>query len=310
VKLSDTDLNLLVVLDAIISERSVTAAGRRLGMSQPATSVALRRLRVLFDDPLLERAGSRWRLTAFANELREPLREILASIDGTINKRFVFDPATSTRQFRIAAADDVSYVLLQPLLAKLEKIAPNVTVLISLPDAETAERLTKRQLDISIIPQGFRSRGFITEELYRDSWVVAVWNGNPKVGARLTREQFVELGHVTVSTRPYAFTLVERAASSLAQKLKVQVVAESFTSLAMLLHDSQRIALMPGRLATKLKAAADIRILPPPMPMNDLAFGMAWPALHARDEGHAWLRKMIAETAAQLQGADAFAEAM
>ena len=309
-KLSDTDLNLLVVLDAIISERSVTGAGRRLGMSQPATSVALRRLRLLFDDPLLERAGSRWRLTAFANELREPLREVLATIDGTINKRFVFDPGTSTRRFRIAAADDVSYVLIQPLLAKLERVAPNVTTLISLPDAETAERLIKRQIDISIVPHGFRSRGFVTEELYRDSWVVAVWAGNTKVGSRLTREQFVELGHVTASMRPYAFTLVERAASAIATKLKVQVVAESFTSLAMLLRDTQRIALMPNRLAVKLKDAADIRILPPPIPLNDLVFGMAWPALHARDEGHAWLRKTIAEVAAQLQSSDALAEAM
>ncbi|HKU40001.1 MAG TPA: LysR family transcriptional regulator [Polyangiales bacterium] len=309
-KLSDIDLNLLVVLEAVLSERSVTAAARRVGLSQPATSAALRRLRVLFDDPLLERVGARWRLTAFAHDLAEPLQGTMAAIDATINRRFTFDPATSHRRFGIAAADDVACVLVQPLLERLEQIAPNVKVLVTGPDVETSERLMKRQLDLSIVPDGYRSRGFMTEKLYRDSWVVACWTGNTRVGQRLTREQFVELGHVTVASRPYAFTLVERTVGALSQKLNVQVVSESFSSLALLLRGSQRIALMPGRLAAKLKAAAEIRILAPPVPLNDLVFAMAWPALHARDAGHAWFRQTITEVAAQLEGFDALAQAM
>lgn len=310
VKLSDIDLNLLIILDAIISERSVTAAGRRVGLSQPATSAALRRLRGIFGDPLLERAGSRWRLTELANQLAEPLREILATLDATINRRFVFDPATSTRRFGIAAADDVSCVLVQRLLERLQHIAPNVRVLVTQPDHETAERLMKRQLDLSIVPDGYRSRGFLTERLYRDSWVVAAWTGNTNIGQNLTREQFLELGHVAISMRPYAFTLVDRALGALSQKLDVQIVCESFGALAMLLRGTSRIALMPARLATRLKDAAELRVLPPPVPVHDLAFAMAWPALHARDDGHTWFRKMIVEVAAGLDDAGGFAEAM
>jgi LysR family nod box-dependent transcriptional activator len=310
VKLTDVDLNLLVVLDAILSERSVTGAGKRIGLSQPATSAALRRLRGVFDDPLLERAGARWRLTTFAKGLVEPVSEIVASIDATLNRRYVFDPATSTRRFRIAAADDVSCVLLQPLVEHLEKVAPSVELLITKPDGETASSLMKRQLDLSIVPDGYRSRGFLSQKLYSDRWVVAVWNGNTKVGQSLTREEFVELGHVSVAVKPYAFTLVDRAVGALSQKLNVQVLSESFTGLAMLLRGTERIALMPQRLARTLKEAADIRVVPPPMPLHDLVFAMAWPALQTRDDGHVWLRKTIAEVASHLESADRLAEAM
>ena len=299
-KLSDIDVNLLVILDAIISERSVTAAGRRIGLSQPATSAALRRLRALFGDPLLERVGPEWRLTAFARDLAEPLQESIAALDVTVNRRFSFDPATSDRRFGVAAADDVSCVLLRPLLQQLEHTAPNVRVLIVGPDAETRSRLMKRQLDLSIVPDGYRSRGLLTERLYSDAWVVAAWSDNPKLGRRLTREQFLELGHVTVATRPYAFTIIDRALGPLAQKLRVQVVAESFTALALLLRGSERIALMPGRLACALREAASLRIMAPPIPLNELVFAMAWPALYARDSGHAWLRRKISDAAAQL----------
>ena len=307
-KLSDIDVNLLVVLDAIISERSVTGAGRRIGLSQPATSASLRRLRALFGDPLLERVGPHWRLTTFARELAEPLQESIAALDATLNRRFVFDPTQSERRFGVAAADDVGCVLLKPLLEALEHSAPRVKVLIVGPDAETRSRLMKRQLDLSIVPDGFRSRGFLTETLYTDSWVVAAWSGNPKLGRRLTREQLLELGHMTVATRPYAFTILDRALGALAQKLDVQVVAESFTALALLLRGSQRIALIPGRLATALQASADLRILPAPLPLNELVFAMAWPALYARDQGHAWFRKQIAEAASRLVPLEALAE--
>jgi LysR family nod box-dependent transcriptional activator len=311
VKLSEVDLNLLVIFDAIVKERSVTGAGRMVGLSQPAASAALRRLRDLFGDPLIERVGARSRLTPLAIALTEPVQQILASIETAFNHRLGFDPATSQRMFRIAAADDVSNVLLQPLLAKLAEIAPNVTLQVSRPDPDTGERLATRQVELSIEPDGrYRNRGFLSEKLYRDPWIVAVWAGNHLVGARLTREQFLELGHVTVSMRPYAFTLVDRVLGGMSQKLNVQVVTDSFSGLAMLLRGTQRIALMPARLAARLKAAAEIRLMAPPMPLNDLVFSMAWPSLFMRDDAHAWLRSVILDLAKQLDTVDVLAEAM
>jgi LysR family nod box-dependent transcriptional activator len=311
VKLSEVDLNLLVIFDAIVKERSVTGAGRMVGLSQPAASAALRRLRDLFGDPLIERVGARSRLTPLAIALTEPVQQILASIETTFNHRLGFDPATSHRMFRIAASDDVSTVFLQPLLEKLSEIAPYVTLQVSRADPDTGERLATRQVELSIEPDGrYRNRGFASEKLYRDPWIVAVWAGNTAVGARLTREQFLDLGHVTVSMRPYAFTLVDRVLGGFSQKLNVQVVTDSFSGLAMLLRGTQRIALMPARLAARLKAAAEIRLLSPPLPLNDVVLSMAWPTLYIRDEAHAWLRGVILDLAKQMDTVDVLAEAM
>jgi LysR family transcriptional regulator, nod-box dependent transcriptional activator len=304
VKLSQIDLNLLVVLDAIVTERSVTEAGHRIGLSQSAVSAALRRLRDLFNDPLLERSGARWQLTPLALELADPVRQILAAIDTAVNGRNTFDPSTSHRRFRIAAADDVSCVLVQPVLERLATVAPHVRVLVVRPDNETGERLATRQLDLSIEPNGrYRSQGFSSQRVYRDHWVVGTWQGNTQVGERLSYEQFLELGHVSVSVRPYALTLVERVVGGLTQKLDVQVVSESFTALALLLRGTQRIALIPGRMAAMLKDVAQIRLLHPPLPLDDLVFAMAWPSLWDRDEGHVWLRSLIAEVASELEDA-------
>jgi DNA-binding transcriptional LysR family regulator len=305
VKLSDIDLNLLVVLDAIVAEGSVTAAARRLGVSQPAISGALRRLRVIFDDPLLERVGARWRLSALAKDMVEPLQATMSAIDATVNRRSVFDPATSHRRFAIAAADDVSHVLLQPLLQRLEQVAPGVRLHISPPDAETPERLRKLQLDLSIVPNGYRARRTHTQHLYTDVWVIALWSGNRKVGARLTREQLMQLGHATVALRPYTVTLVERTLGALSQPIRVEVVCDGFGTLAALLRGSQRVGLLPYRFATKLQAAGDLRLLPSPIPLSELAFAMGWTPSHARDEGHLWLRRMVAEVAAELEVSDA-----
>jgi len=311
VKLSEVDLNLLVIFDAIVKERTVTGAGRSVGLSQPAASAALRRLRDLFGDPLIERVGARSRLTPLAIALTEPVQQILASIETTLNHRLGFDPLTSRRMFRIAAADDVSSVLVQPLLERLSEIAPHVSLQVSRPDPDTGERLATRQVELSIEPDGrYRNRGFLSEKLYRDPWVVAVWAGNRTVGARITREQFMELGHVTVSMRPYAFTLVDRVVGGISQKLNVQVVTDSFTGLAMLLRGTQRIAVMPARLAAKLKPAAEIRLLAPPVPLTDVMLSMSWPSLFIRDEAHAWLRGVISDVSKELETVDVLAEAM
>lgn len=300
-KLSQIDLNLLVVLDAILTERSVTEAGHRIGLSQPAVSAALRRLRDLFNDPLLERVGARWRLTPLAIELADPLQQILASIDSAVNRRTGFDAKTSHRRFRIAAADDVSCVLVQPLLERLTTLAPNVRILVVKPDNETGSRLTTRQLDLSIEPDGrYRSLGFSSQPVYRDRWVIGAWKGNTQLGETLSYEQFTQLGHVSTSVRPYALSLVERVVGGLSRKLDVQVVTESFTDLVMLLRGTQRIALIPGRIAELLQDTAQIRLLAPPIPLRDPTFAMAWPPLYDRDQGHLWIRALIAQVAAEL----------
>ena len=301
VKLSEIDLNLLVLLDAIIKERSVTGAGRIMGVSQPAASAALRRLRDLLGDPLIERVGTHARLTPLALALEKPVQEILASIENAFNRRSSFDPLQSQRMFRIAASEDVASIFLPTLLLRLRTLAPHVRLQVERPDKDTPQRLASRQIELTIEPEGrYRRREFATQRLFSDRLVVAVWAGNTQVGETITREQFFELGHITYSMRPYAFTLADRCLGALAENLNVQVVVDSFVALTMLLKGTDLTALVSLRLATELQQAGQVRLLPPPFSLNDFHFAMVWPQLYEQDAAHVWLRRVLAESGAGL----------
>src|SRR5688572_4982858 len=126
--LASVDLNLLVALDAILAERHLTRAGERLGLTQPTMSHTLSRLRRLFDDDLLMRIGRDYELTPLAQELREPLRDILKNIEQTIERRPNFDPKTDERLFTVGASDYATYLVFQPALARIENEAPGVRI--------------------------------------------------------------------------------------------------------------------------------------------------------------------------------------
>ncbi|HKP63441.1 MAG TPA: LysR family transcriptional regulator [Polyangiales bacterium] len=301
-KLSEVDLNLLVILDAIIRERSVTGAGRVVGLSQPAVSASLRRLRELLGDPLIERVGAQSRLTPLALTLEEPLQQILASIENALNRRTGFDPSTSQRMFRIAASDDIATVFLQPLLLRLRKLAPRISLQVQRPDKDTPQQLAARQIELAIEPEDrYRKRDFASQRLFTDRLMVAIWSGNTAVGDSITRDQFFQLGHVTYSMKPYTFTLADRCLGTLAQNLNLQVVTDSFISLAMLLRGTDLLALVPERLAVKVQQAAQIRLLRPPFNLSEFHICMAWPALFEQDAAHVWLRSVMADLGKHLE---------
>ena len=172
--LAHLDLNLLVVLDTLLVERSVTRAGRTLGLSQPATSAALARLRRFFDDPLLVRTGRHLEPTAFALALREPVQDILRRIEVTIDRRSEFDPKSSNREFTLAASDYAVLVLAPALHAALSKDAPNVRL--RFVPLELAGRDAESCADLFVIPQA-HARG-PHEKLFDDRWVFVADRNN------------------------------------------------------------------------------------------------------------------------------------
>jgi LysR family transcriptional regulator, nod-box dependent transcriptional activator len=304
VKLSQVDLNLLVTLDAIIKERSVTRAGRTVGLSQPAMSAALGRLRHLFGDPLLERVGRDYRLTPLALALAEPLQKILMSIERTLDQNSAFEPATAKRTFRIAASDYVICVLLQPLLQRMCKEAPGVKLQFQAAGNDTAKQLAAHHIDMSIQPAGTH-RGFQSETLFSDRWMCAVWNGNTQVGAQITREQFCKLSHVTYAHPPFNRTLADHFVGAVAKELQVQVMSDSFVAMPLLLRGTELITLVQARLGEQVKKTAEIRVLAPPVEIEELVMAMWWNPLHSKDPAHTWLRETLSEIAKHSDGAEA-----
>src|SRR3954468_11962213 len=188
--LAGVDLNLLVALDALLTERSVTRAGQRLSITQSAMSGALGRLRGLFGDELLVRSGQSMRLTAFAESLQVPLREALAQLEGTIFSRSSFDPRREQRTFTLSATDYTSFVLLSRFQAALAATRTQVRVRVVTSDiAGSIPRLEAGEIDLAILPADFRRfPGLSSQRLFEEGFVPTVWTGNQVVSEPLTFE--------------------------------------------------------------------------------------------------------------------------
>src|SRR5687768_6327442 len=193
------DLNLLVALDVLLTERNVTRAGNRLNLSQSAMSGALSRLRHHFRDELLVPVGRQMVLTPLAEGLVQPVRDILLRIRGTLGSKPQFDPATASRHLSLAVSDYVSEVLLADVLRLARCEAPGITFELRPVGRRAGEDLESGALDFLISPEGYVSPSQPTEVLFEDSYTCVVWAGNKAVGKTLTLEQYLDLGHVVVN---------------------------------------------------------------------------------------------------------------
>lgn len=298
--LTRVDLNLLVALDALLAERHVTRAGQRLHLSQSATSAALRRLRRVFDDPLLVAHGRDLQLTPLARALAEPVHEILNRIEQLTDNNDQLRSGLPGRTFTILSSEYVALVLLRRLLENLFELAPGVRInLEPLPD-NFRERLQKDDVDLVIAPvhnrtaQGVRHLPHVV--VLRDRYVAAVAQDHPQVGEELSREQFSRLPYLD-----YAVRRGEHAGSLLTSELDAQDVPHtvhacttSYALLPFLLRDTRMVAFLPALLAAELGDAARIRVLEPPVPLPELVETMYWhPRRDTTDPAHGWLRRQI-----------------
>ncbi|MBU6207330.1 MAG: LysR family transcriptional regulator, partial [Alphaproteobacteria bacterium] len=191
------DLNLLVALDALLTEKSVSLAAERICLSQSATSSALGRLREYFGDELLVIKGRQMVLTARAEELIEPVRAVLEQIRTTISTVPVFDPATSDRTITIMASDYVTEVLLADTLNAIRARAPNMRFEIQTMSDSPIDRLERGSVDFLVTVDYAISADHPSQILFEDGYVVIGWEGNPALQQPMTRELYFELGHVT-----------------------------------------------------------------------------------------------------------------
>lgn len=293
--LTNIDLNLLVALEALLRERNVTRAGRLVGLSQPAMSATLGRLRALFEDPLLARVGREYRLTPRANELLEPLRSALEAVERTLQRSAPFDPATAKRRFRIAASDHLMIVLLPPLVEHLRTVAPGIQLNIRQVTPEIAKDLNARRVDLSLQPSGLLP-DVASQDLFLDRWVCAVWEGNQTVKKRITIEQLCSLQHATFSAG--RASLAERYLEPhLSQPLQVVLTTQSFTALPFLIRGTQLVTMVQHSLGARVRREAEVRLLEPPVPVAKLMTAMCWSTVCTTDPAHTWLRQTVAEIA-------------
>ncbi|GLY88829.1 LysR family transcriptional regulator [Actinoallomurus iriomotensis] len=298
--LASLDLNLLVALRALLEERNVTRAGRRIGLSQPATSAALARLRHHFADDLLVRVGNGYELTPLGAALVVPCATACGLLERLFTSRAEFDPATEPREFTIIASDYAVAVFGAALARALHAAAPASRLIFQQVGPEIVENTdaTLSAVDGLLTPHGVVS-GFPTVELYRDEWTCVIADDHPDVGDRLTMDDLARLPWV-VYQRPYDAPAA-RQLGMLGLEPHVEVSVQNFQLLPGLVVGTRRIALIQRRLAQLLAPTAAVRILPCPFEAVPVNEALWWHPVHTQDAAHIWLRETAARVAADLQ---------
>jgi DNA-binding transcriptional LysR family regulator len=304
--LRNVDLNLLVALDALLAERNVSRAGRRLGLSQPATSSSLARLRKMFGDPLLVRRGREFTLTAEAERLVQPVREILNLVERTIEQRPEFDPSTDIRTFSISASDYATLVLLSPFVRAAAAEAPGVTIHVLPRSRDPRQLLDTDEADLVIEPRELLGdTDFPSYPLFSDQWLCAVDAANPAGSAqRITLDDYLRLPHLVYSIGPgRQLNPADQHLARLGTQRRIEFTVESFLLVPFLIRGTSLASLVLERAARQLAAAAtDIRLLPPPLPLPDIHETMYWHPRHTTDPAHRWLRERLLASARDLGG--------
>lgn len=293
------DLNLLVTLDVLMEERSVSRAADRLHLSQPAVSAALARLREYFNDPLLESQGRRMIPTAQALQLHPALTELLRSVDSMLVQSRQFDAATSTRWFRICISDYLTAVLLPRLVALLQAQAPGVRLDLQQPSELAQARLEQGAIDILLLPQENCLRDHPFELLFEEKYVVAGWSGNPLLAKPLDEEAFYASGHVAVGIGEQdRASFAEDHLLSRGRERRIEMLACSFTQAPELLIRTPRLTLMQERLAKVLATRQPIAWQPLPFDFPVMREMIQYHRARTSDPGLAWLVARLHEAAA------------
>lgn len=301
--IAEADLNLLLALDVLLAERSVTAAADRLGLTQSAVSRILGRLRTTFGDPLFVRTSRGLTPTQRALDLAGPLREAVAGLERLLLERPQFRPEQARRRFRLAAVDYAQVTVLARLWTRLAAEAPFVDLELRQPSAESERDLESGALDLLLMPRQASGAGIVWTPIARDAYVCVVWKRHPC--RRLTPARFAAMDHILVAPREREGGVVDEvlAQKGLARRVALQV--STFLIVPYALVGTERIATVPRRMAEEFVRLHPLRILKPPLPIPGVVICQGWHEIHRHDPGHHWLRQVVAAEAAAVRPARA-----
>lgn len=289
------DLNLLRVFDAVLRDRSVTSAAKHLGLTQPAVSNALARLRAQLEDALFVRTPSGMDATPFARELAQPVRQALALLESALAHGPGFDPGASTRTFRFYMSDLGQVEFLPPLVERARRVAPGVRLeAVALEVDGISDALAAGAIDLAV--------GFLPgigapvrrQPLFRDRYVCLMRAGHPAAGARLTKKAFLESFHALVSYKG-GHRVIEETLERAGLARKIALRVPHFTVVPMVLERTDLILTLPSRVARVYQQRGNFKALAPPVPIAPADVAVHWHARFERDPGNCWLREIIME---------------
>jgi len=302
--LSRLDLNLLVALDALLSERSVTRAAERLGLSQPALSASLSRLRVHFEDPILVREGNNYVLSPLAARLVDQTAIALESARRVFAAHADFDASDSAREFTIYGSD-YSFVTVGHRVAALAaERAPGVRFRFNLHNPQFVEDAAHRlrTADGVLIPHGPVVDTLPYLDLFSDGWIGVAASDNPLVGDRITMEVAQASPWVFTYQSQAAFTSAGRQLHELGIEPHIDAVVEGFLAMPSFIAGTRRLGLVQSRLEPFVLQHPGVKVVALPFEATPIRNAFWWHPVHDRDPEHQWLRSLFDEVGRELSG--------
>jgi LysR family nod box-dependent transcriptional activator len=296
------DLNLLVALEALLTEKSVTRAAAKLNITQPAMSGALARMREYFEDPLVIQVGRHMELTPYAQTLVAPIHDIIMRIDSAIASEPAFDPGQSQRHFSMTVSDYVIRVFLLNVLTEIHREAPGITFEFRQSSARVQEELESGEVDFVIGPQIDVLPEHPHEALFEDDYTVIAWKDSTAVGDALTFDEYLALRHIVFRDPHRGAPWLERwFAQRYGDVRQIDVAAQSFDLLPYLVVGTDRIATIQSRLARLFLSNLPLKAIAPPIELPVLTEVLQWNVHRDPDPASQWLRAKIKQHAALLE---------
>lgn len=292
----DLDLDLLRVFDHLHRERHLTRAARLVGLSQPAMSRALARLREVFGDPLFVRTPRGMLPTTRAEELAPEVRELLRRASALVRPA-ALEPQTLERDFVVAGVDFLEADLLPRLVRLLAEEAPRATLTSRPLGPDASDALASGRADLAIGVRTTLPADAMTTHLFDDGFVCVVREGHPSVGRTLSLARFVALSHLLISPRGEPGSPVDTALAALGKSRRIAVRTHTFLSAPLVVAQTDLVLTGPRRVLVPMAAALGLRLLPPPVELRTFAVHMAWHPRVQHDPAHAWLRGLVKRAA-------------
>ncbi len=300
--ISGIDLNLAVVLRALLDERNVSRAARKLGLSQSATSHALGRLRDLVQDPLFVRTRAGLVPTVRAEAMASAVRSAVSALETSLFAPPPFEPLTLARTFRVRPSDYVEFLIVPRLLERLAKVAPHVDLWARPAVIEPTVALETGQLDLLVQPTRTAepTSGLHVERLWADHFVGVMRRGHPLAKGRLTLERFAAASHALVAPTGQPGGIVEDALAKHGLSRRIAFTTPSFLVAPQVVAATDLLLIMPERVAAAIARTSQLVLFKPPLALPGFDVAMFWHGRHDSDAAHRFIRGEIARVAAAL----------
>lgn len=290
------DLNLLVVFHQLLLDRSVSAAAEHLGLTQPAVSNALKRLRAGLGDELFTRTSHGMSPTPYALHLAGPVAQALNTLQGALATRDAFDPLSSTRTFHLAMTDIGEMYFMPPLMEALAQRAPQLRISTLRPHTgDLKEDMAQGRVDLALGLMPQLQSGFFQRRLFRHRYVCMFRQGHPTARVPLSLKQFCELEHVGVVAAHTGHGEVDGQLERAGIQRRMRLVVPHFIAVGHILQSTDLIATVPQRFALRCEQPFGLVSSPHPVRLPDIAINLFWHERFNRDPANQWLRRLLVE---------------